>query len=99
MSTEYEYYEDSHPASFEDTLNALYQAVSGLSSRFDALDARMTALESKPPLPPATPKASTPARSPRAARSKSMKSKGPATTTPAATQTPAPTTIRTITTQ
>jgi KH domain-containing protein len=88
----------STPAPLQDMLDALYQAISGLSLRFDALDARIAALESKPPPPTAASKASTPARGPRAARSKSTKSKGPAATS-AATQTPATTTIRTISTQ
>ena len=89
----------SSPASVEDVLSALYQAVNLLTDRLDRLDSRLGALESNPPPPPtAAPKASS-ARGPRAARSKSTKSKAPAPTTPSTTKAPATAAIRTLATQ
>lgn len=89
----------STPISTVDVLNALYQAVNLLTDRLDRLESRLGAVESKPPTTTATPKASTPARGPRAARSKTTKSSAPAPTTPSATKAPATTTIRAISTE
>jgi hypothetical protein len=89
----------SNPIPVEEVLNALYQAVNLLTDRLDRLDSRLAALESKPTPTTATPTTSTSARGPRAARSKSTKSKASAPTTSSATKTPAPTTIRTLSTQ
>ena len=89
----------SNPISIDEVLNTLYQAVNTLTDRLDRLDSRLGALESKLSPSTATPKASTPARGPRAARSKSTKPKAPAPTTSSTTKTPAPTTIRSISTK
>jgi KH domain len=88
-----------NPLPVEHVLDVLYQAINRLTDRIDALETRLAAAESKPPLTTATPKTSVPARSPRAARSKSTKSKGPAPTTPSTTKAPAPHTIHSLSTQ
>ena len=88
-----------NPISVEHVLETLYQAVNHLSDRIDLLEARLVAAESKPPTTTATSAASTPARGLRAARGKSTKSKTTAPTTSSTTKTPAPHTIRTLSTK